>query len=45
MKKKKTGPKPDNIKIEGDWELAMGKAIKSAIEGPKIRVRPTQPID
>lgn len=28
MKKKKTGPKPDNLKIEGDWENAMGKAIK-----------------
>ncbi len=28
MKKKPTGPKPDHLKIEGDWESAMGKAIK-----------------
>lgn len=33
MKKKKTGPKPDNLKIEGDWKSAMGKAIKK--EKPK----------
>lgn len=26
--KSKTGPKPDNLKIEGDWESAMGKAVK-----------------
>ncbi len=33
MNKKKTGPKPDNIKIEGGWKAAMGKAIKK--ERPK----------
>ena len=22
------GPKPDAVKIEGDWEEAMGKAMK-----------------
>lgn len=27
-KSKKTGPKPEHLKIEGDWESAMGKAIK-----------------
>lgn len=25
---RKTGPKPDNLKIEGDWESAMEKAVK-----------------
>ena len=25
---KKTGPKPDTVKIEGDWETAIGKALK-----------------
>lgn len=24
----KTGPKPDKVKIEGNWEDAMGKALK-----------------
>lgn len=33
MNKKKTGPKPDRLKIEGDLEKAMGKAIKK--ECPK----------
>ncbi len=28
MNKKKTGPKADNLKIEGDWTEAMGKAVK-----------------
>ena len=28
MKKNKTGPKADNLKIEGDWVEAMGKAVK-----------------
>jgi len=29
MKKpKKTGPKPDQVKIEGDWTLAIAKAMK-----------------
>jgi len=26
--KKKAGPKPDAIKIDGDWQQAMGKAMK-----------------
>jgi hypothetical protein len=26
--KNKTGPKPDTLVIEGDWQNAMGKAIK-----------------
>ena len=25
---KKTGPKPDRVKVEGDWEAAIGKALK-----------------
>lgn len=25
---KKTGPKPDTVKIEGDWEDAVGKALE-----------------
>ena len=24
----KTGPKPDRVKVEGDWEDAIGKALK-----------------
>ena len=27
-KKKKTGPKTGRLKIDGDWESAMGKAVK-----------------
>lgn len=27
-KKKKTGPKSERLKIDGDWESAMGKAVK-----------------
>ena len=34
MKKKKTGVKPDALKIEGDWEEAMSKAIKK--DKPKV---------
>lgn len=26
--KKKRGPKPDTIKIEGNWQTAVGKALK-----------------
>jgi hypothetical protein len=26
--KNKRGPKPDTLKIEGDWEQAMKKAIR-----------------
>jgi len=26
--KKKPGAKPDHLKIDGDWEDAMGKAVK-----------------
>jgi hypothetical protein len=29
----KTGPKPERVKIEGDWENAMSKALKK--ERPK----------
>ena len=25
--KKRTGPKPDRVKIEGDWESAVAKAL------------------
>jgi hypothetical protein len=25
--KKKTGPEPDTLKIEGDWETAIKKAL------------------
>lgn len=25
---KKRGPKPERVKIEGDWENAVGKALK-----------------
>jgi len=30
---KKTGPKPERIKLEGDWRDLMGKALKK--ERPK----------
>jgi hypothetical protein len=26
--KRKTGPKPDLLKIEGDWRKAVGKALE-----------------
>lgn len=26
--KEKVGPKPDRVKIEGDWERSVGKALK-----------------
>jgi hypothetical protein len=26
--KEKTGPKPDHLKIEGDWKDAIGVAVK-----------------
>lgn len=26
--KQKSGPKPDTIKIDGDWEDSVGKALK-----------------
>ena len=26
--KKTTGPKPDRLKIDGNWEDAIGKALK-----------------
>ena len=32
-KPKKTGPKPDTVKLDGDWQDAMNKAIKK--EKPK----------
>jgi len=25
--KKRTGPKPERVKIQGDWEAAVGKAL------------------
>lgn len=28
MKKSKTGPKPDHVKIQGNWEKAVGDALK-----------------
>ncbi len=28
--KTKRGPKPETVKIEGDWKGAMGKALKKA---------------
>jgi len=31
--KSQTGPKPDNLKIEGNWQDAIGKAVKK--EKPK----------
>ena len=40
---KKTGPKPDALKIEGDWESAMGKAVKK--ERPKDGWPPTSDKD
>ena len=27
-KSKKTGPKPDRVKVDGDWEEAIDKALK-----------------
>lgn len=27
-KKKKVGPKPNRLKIDGNWEEAMGEAVK-----------------
>lgn len=27
---KKRGPKPDRLALEGDWEEAVGKALKKA---------------
>jgi hypothetical protein len=27
-KKKKTGPKPNHLKIEGDWKDAVKKAVR-----------------
>ena len=27
-KKQKTGPEPDRVKLSGDWEKAVGKALK-----------------
>jgi hypothetical protein len=32
-KKKRTGPHPERVKIKGDWETAVGKALKK--ERPK----------
>jgi hypothetical protein len=32
-KKKKSGPRPELLKIQGDWEKAVGKALKK--ERPK----------
>jgi hypothetical protein len=26
--KRRTGPKPETVKIEGDWELAVAKALQ-----------------
>lgn len=26
--KEKTGPKPDTVKIDGNWEDSVGKALK-----------------
>jgi hypothetical protein len=31
--KKRTGPKPERVKIEGDWESAVGNAL--ALKRPK----------
>jgi len=31
--KSKTGPKPDKLKLDGDWEEQIGKALKK--ERPK----------
>lgn len=31
--KKQTGPKPDTLKLKGDWQDAMNKALKK--EKPK----------
>ncbi len=28
-KSEKPGPEPDRLKIEGDWESAMGKSLKA----------------
>jgi len=28
IKTQKRGPKPDTLKIEGDWKGAVGKALK-----------------
>ena len=28
VEKNKRGPKPETLKIEGDWEDAVGKALK-----------------
>lgn len=28
QKQKKRGPKPESLRVEGDWRDAMGKALK-----------------
>lgn len=33
ISKKKTGPKPEVVKLKGDWKDLMGKALKK--ERPK----------
>jgi hypothetical protein len=33
LKKQKRGPAPERVKIKGDWEKAIGKALKK--ERPK----------
>jgi hypothetical protein len=32
-KRRKSGPSPERVKIKGDWETAVGKALKK--ERPK----------
>ena len=48
-KKKKHGPEPDRLKVEGDWTDAVGKALKKKrpIEGwpdpeDKKKIRPAK---
>jgi len=37
-RKAKPGPKPENLKIDGDWKVAVSKAIKRG-KPPKDRPR------
>lgn len=35
--KAKRGPKPAHLKIEGNWEAAVAKAVRKAPPAPKPR--------
>jgi hypothetical protein len=38
--KKKRGPKPETLKIEGDWKDAVGHALK---RGKPPKAKPSKP--